>query len=162
MANPPPVGMKMARVRRSLGAWTSGRQVAVSPLVPRARLAVGPGCSKAPLDDASWRPAARRSDSDQLSTLLPRPPLVWGGSGTYLAAQFRRLATGHGPKKALVAVAHGILRIVYHLLLDEHPLEDLGEAYFDQRQRQQVSRRLTQRLERLGYRVQLEAITSAS
>jgi transposase len=81
---------------------------------------------------------------------------------TYLAAQFRRLATRHGPKKAMVAVAHSILRIVYHLLLDEHPFEDLGEAYFDQRQRQQVSRRLKQRLERLGYRVQLEPLTSAA
>lgn len=81
---------------------------------------------------------------------------------TYLAAQFRRLATRHGPKKAMVAVAHSILRIVYHLLIDEHPYEDLGEAYFDQRQHQQVSRRLTQRLERLGYRVTLEPITSAA
>jgi transposase len=81
---------------------------------------------------------------------------------TYLGAQFRRLATRRGPKKAMVAVAHSILRIVYHLLLDEHPFEDLGEAYFDQRQRQRVSRRLKQRLERLGYRVQLEPLTSAA
>jgi transposase len=81
---------------------------------------------------------------------------------TYLGAQFRRLATRRGPKKAMVAVAHTILGIVYHLLLDEHPFEDLGEAYFDQRQQQQVSRRLKQRLERLGYRVQLEPITSAA
>ncbi len=81
---------------------------------------------------------------------------------TYLAAQFRRLATRRGPKKAMVAVAHSILRIAYHLLIDEHPFEDLGEAYFDQRQRQHISRRLKQRLERLGYRVQLEPITCAA
>ena len=81
---------------------------------------------------------------------------------TYLAAQFRRLATRHGPKKAMVAVAHSILRIVYHLLIDDHPFEDLCEAYFDQRQREHVSRRLTQRLERLGYRVQLDPVSSAA
>ena len=81
---------------------------------------------------------------------------------TYLAAQFRRLTARRGTKKAAVAVAHSILRIVYHLLIDEHPFEDLGEAYFDQRQRQHVSRRLKQRLERLGYRVQLEPLTSAA
>jgi transposase len=81
---------------------------------------------------------------------------------TYLAAQFRRLTTRRGLKKAMVAVAHSILRIVYHLLIDAHPFEDLGEAYFDQRQRQHVSRRLKQRLERLGYRVQLEPLTSAA
>jgi transposase len=78
------------------------------------------------------------------------------------ASQFRRLTTRRGIKKAAVAVAHSILRIVYHLLIDEHPFEDLGEAYFDQRQRQHVSRRLKQRLERLGYRVQLEPLTSAA
>jgi transposase len=81
---------------------------------------------------------------------------------TYLGAQFRRLKTRRGPKKAMVAVAHSILRIVYHLLLDEHPFEDMGEAYFDQRQRDQVSRRLKLRLERLGYHVQLEPIASAA
>ena len=51
---------------------------------------------------------------------------------------------------------------MYHLLIDEHPFEDLSEAYFDQRQRQHVTRRLKQRLERLGYRVQLEPITCAA
>jgi transposase len=81
---------------------------------------------------------------------------------TYLAAQFRRLCTRLGRKKAVVAVAHSILTIVYHLLIDDHPYDDLGEAYFDLRQRADVSRRLTRRLERLGYRVQLEPLTSAA
>jgi hypothetical protein len=81
---------------------------------------------------------------------------------TYLAAQFRRLCTRLGRKKAVVAVAHSILTIVYHLLLDHHPYDDLGEAYFDLRQRTDVSRRLTRRLERLGYRVQLEPLPSAA
>jgi transposase len=81
---------------------------------------------------------------------------------TYLAAQFRRLCPRLGRKKAIVAVAHSILAIVYHLLLDHHPYDDLGEAYFDLRQRQDVSRRLTRRLERLGYRVHLEPTSSAA
>lgn len=83
-------------------------------------------------------------------------------SRTYLAAQFRRLRSRRGAKKAIVAVAHTILRIVYHLLLDEHPYEDLGETYFDDRQRELVSARLTRRLQRLGYRVHLEPLTSAA
>ena len=51
---------------------------------------------------------------------------------------------------------------MYRLLIEEHPFEDLGEAYFDQLQRQHVSRRVKQRLERLGYRVQLEPLTPAA
>jgi transposase len=81
---------------------------------------------------------------------------------TYLAAQFRRLATRRGPKKAIVAVAHSILVIVYHLLLHDHPFEDLGQTYFDQRQRRTVSHQLKQRLERLGYRVTLEPLDAAA
>ena len=81
---------------------------------------------------------------------------------TYLAAQCRRLTTRRGYKKAIVAVAHSIIRIVYHLLIDQHPYQDLGETYFDNRQREQVSRRLTRRLQRLGYRVQLEPLSSAA
>lgn len=83
-------------------------------------------------------------------------------SRTYLAAQFRRLRSRRGAKKAIVAVAHTILRIVYHLLIDEHPYDDLGETYFDDRQRDLVSCRLTRRLQRLGYRVHLEPLTSAA
>jgi transposase len=109
----------------------------------------------------------RRSGKTRKGNQWLRTALVEAGQSarrtkTYLAAQFRRLATRRGLKKAMVAVAHSILRIVYHLLIDEHPFEDLGEAYFDQRQRQHVSRRLKQRLERLGYRVQLEPLTSAA
>jgi hypothetical protein len=54
------------------------------------------------------------------------------------------------------------LRIVYHLLIDQHPYEDLGERYFDNRQKNQVSRRLVRRLQRLGYAVHLEPNESAA
>jgi hypothetical protein len=59
-------------------------------------------------------------------------------------------------------VAHSIRRIVYHLLIDKHPDEDLGERYFDNRQKHELSRRLVQRLGRLGYAVQLDPIRSAA
>ena len=59
-------------------------------------------------------------------------------------------------------MAHSILRIVYHLLIDQHPYEDLGELYFDNRQKDQVSRRLVRRLQRLGYAVHLEPKESAA
>jgi transposase len=65
-------------------------------------------------------------------------------------------------KRAAVAMAHSILVIVYHLLSDRHDYFDLGPTYFDQRERSRITRRLQVRLERLGYRVQLEAIPSAA
>jgi len=38
---------------------------------------------------------------------------------TYLSAQYHRLAGRHGKKKAMVAVGHNILVIIYHILRDQ-------------------------------------------
>lgn len=79
---------------------------------------------------------------------------------TYLAAQYRRLAARRGKKRALVALAHTILVIVYHLLAKREPYRDLGPTYFDERERAHVQQRLVRRLERLGYEVTLQSTTS--
>ncbi len=75
---------------------------------------------------------------------------------TYLAAQYHRLVARRGNKKALVAVAHCLLLIAYHLLARECAYVELGHTYFDQRDRQTLERRLVRRLEALGYRVTVE------
>jgi transposase len=75
---------------------------------------------------------------------------------TYLAAQYHRLASRLGPKRAAMAVAHSILVIIYHVLRDGVPYRDLGSTFFDERDRQRVERRLVRRLERLGYQVELQ------
>jgi transposase len=75
---------------------------------------------------------------------------------TYLAAQYHRLAARRGRKKAVVAVGHSILTIVYHLLARPEPYQDLGAAYLDGRDRERLQRRLVGRLETLGFKVNLE------
>ena len=77
--------------------------------------------------------------------------------GTYLSAQYHRLAARRGAKRAIVALAHTILVILYHLLRTGKTYQDLGSNYFDERAHQQVLHRAVQRIERLGYRVSLEA-----
>ncbi len=81
--------------------------------------------------------------------------------GTYLAAQYRRLAARRGRNKAAVAVGHTILVIVYHLLQRGTDYDELGPRYFDERARQAVERRLVRRLEGLGYTVSLEPTVAA-
>jgi transposase len=76
--------------------------------------------------------------------------------GTYLAAQYRRLAARRGKSRAAVAVGHTILVIAYHLLRYGTDYHDLGPHSFDERDRRAVERRLVRRLEGLGYRVALE------
>ena len=52
--------------------------------------------------------------------------------------------------------------IAYMILTRKQPYQDLGAAYFDQRERHRVERRLVQRLERLGYEVALQPKALAS
>jgi transposase len=81
---------------------------------------------------------------------------------TYLGALYRRLAARRGTRKALVAVGHAILVIAYHVLKRGEPYQDLGANYFDERDQQNVRRRLVRRLEQLGYKVNLEVGTTVS
>jgi transposase len=76
--------------------------------------------------------------------------------GTYLGAQYRRLAARRGTKKAAVAVGHSILVVADHLLSRATEYQDLGPLHFDERDRDAVRRRLVGRLEKLGYKVTTE------
>jgi transposase len=81
---------------------------------------------------------------------------------TYLAAQYHRLARRMGRKKALVAVAHSLVVIVYHVLERRADYRELGGDYFDRQQHQTQQQRLIKRLERMGLRVTVEALPSAA
>lgn len=81
---------------------------------------------------------------------------------TYLAAQYRRIAARRGKKRALIAVGHTALVMIYHILTKRVPYHELGAQYFDEREREQVQRRLVHRLERLGYAVTLHAVPTTS
>jgi transposase len=81
---------------------------------------------------------------------------------TYLAAQFRRIAARRGKGRAIVAVGHSVLVAIYYMLTRHEPYRDLGAQYFDEQARDHVQRRLVHRLERLGFAVTLEALTTPS
>jgi transposase len=76
-------------------------------------------------------------------------------SGNYLSAQFHHLKPRLGAKKAVVAVAHSVLVIVYHVLTKGEPYQDLGPDYFRRQNKEQQARRFVHQLETLGYRVEL-------
>ncbi len=77
--------------------------------------------------------------------------------GTYLGAQACRLKPRLGWKKTMVAVGHSILVRVYYLLQRGTTYAEPGAEYFTERDRQALERRHVRALERLGYRVVLEA-----
>jgi transposase len=75
--------------------------------------------------------------------------------GNYLSAFYHRLARRHGKQKAILALAHKVLVILYHILRTKHPFTDLGADYFDRQDRVRIERHHVQRLEHLGYSVTL-------
>jgi transposase len=84
--------------------------------------------------------------------------VVWAISHTkdnYLSAQYHRLARRRGKQKAVVAVSHSVLVILYHVLRDKKPYSDLGADYFDKLDTKRIERHHVRRLEQLGYTVTL-------
>jgi transposase len=77
--------------------------------------------------------------------------------GTYLGGLYQRLAKRLGRKKAIVALAHRILVIVYHLLREKKPYQEYGESFASEREQEAMKRQAIRRLEKLGYQVSLEA-----
>ena len=75
---------------------------------------------------------------------------------TYLAAQAQHLTGRRGKKRAIMAVAHSILVIAYHLIQRQEPYRELGGNYFDELRPEATTKRLVKRLERLGYQVSLQ------
>jgi transposase len=81
---------------------------------------------------------------------------------TYLSAQYKRLVKRMGKKKALMAVGHSILVIVYHVLESRSSYTELGGDYFDRRDMQKRQQRLIHQLESLGLKVTVEQLPIAA
>jgi transposase len=99
----------------------------------------------------------RQGDSWLCSRLVE---CAWAASrakNTYLSAQFWQIARRRGKERAIVAVAHSILVIAYHLLSRDADYHELGGDYFTHRDDPVVrTRRLVRQLEQLGHKVSLE------
>jgi transposase len=73
--------------------------------------------------------------------------------GTYLQAQ--RIRSRRGPKKAIGAAAASILTAAYHMLKNGTLYQDLGANHFDNRDKGKQVLRLVNRLQSLGFAVQI-------
>ncbi len=85
---------------------------------------------------------------------------AWAASHSkksYLGAQYRRLAARRGKKRALLAVGHSLLVIMYHVLKNDVAYKELGVDYFDRLEPERLKRYLVKRLQGLGYEVALTA-----
>jgi transposase len=120
-----------------------------------AHLAAWAGVAPGNNESAGKRLSSRVRQGNRAlrSALLQAAHAAAHQKDTYLSAQFRRIAFRRGPKKAALAVAHSILVIAYRLMERGEDYQDLGGDYFDKRRPDETVKRLTQRLEQLGYQV---------
>jgi transposase len=133
---------------------------------------IGEDMSRFPTDKhlASWAgvsPGNKQSGGKRLSgkTTSGNPYLrgmlgevAWAIAHTkdnYLSAFYHRIARRRGKQKAIMALSHKVLVILYHVLREKKPYTDLGADYFDKLDTTRIQRHHIQRLEQLGYTVTL-------
>ena len=62
-----------------------------------------------------------------------------------MGAYYRAMRARLGPRQAIVATAHKIARVVYHLLKTGEPYREEGAAEYDRKRRERELKHLTQR-----------------
>jgi transposase len=114
-------------------------------------------------ESAGKRRGGRTTKGDRwLRTALVQA--AWAAShtkGTYVAAQYRRLAKRRGRKKALIALGHTLRVIVYHVLKKGTTYAELGPDFLDRLEPERLTRQLVKRLQSLGHKVTLEPAPAA-
>jgi transposase len=123
-----------------------GHLVSWAGLAPRVQQSAGKRLSSATRPGDPW-----------LKTTLVQA--AWGAVRTndsYYRAQFARLRSRRGAKKAIVAVAASLLTAAYYMLARDQDHHDLGPHYLDHRASADVARGLIRRLERLGLEVHVQ------
>jgi transposase len=102
-----------------------------------------------------------RNGAPWLKTVLVQS--AWAASrkqDSYLRAQFLRIKSRRGPRKAIMAVAASILTAAYHLVRDPVPYKELGPVYLLRLDHERAAARLTQRLRNLGYEVEIKKLAA--
>jgi len=76
-------------------------------------------------------------------------------------ARYYRLKPRLGAQQAVVAIMHQLLKVIYHILNTGEVYRELGADYYEVADPARTARRLTKRLERLGYTVTLSPAAAA-
>jgi transposase len=114
-------------------------------------------CPKMDRSAGKSRSTKLRKGSNWLKTVMVN--CGWAAArskNTYARAQFHRLKSRRGSKKAVIAVAASMLTAIYYMLRDSVPYRDLGAGYFDRRNSTKIANRLRRRLESLGFTVSMQ------
>jgi transposase len=122
-----------------------------------AHLASWAGMCPGNNESAGKRRSGRANEGDKwLKRTLNQT--AWAASRkkkSYFQAQYNRLSKRRGPKRAIMAVGHSQLCVIYEMLKSGTRFADLGGDYFQTRNEDQMKAKMIARLESMGYKVTL-------
>jgi len=132
--------------------------VDMSVFCTAARLAAWAGVCPANHESAGKRKKAgvRRGNTYLKTILIEAANAAGHTNGTYFKDKLIRLQARRGRNRALMALAHKLLIAVFHILANKVPYRELGADYLDTIKPIRTAQTLVRRLQRLGYKVQLE------
>jgi transposase len=95
----------------------------------------------------------RKGNQSLRSGLVQSAQAAARSKNNYMSALYARIVPRRGHKRAVIAVAHAILKVIYHMIKNETEYNELGADYFDKLNPKRSANRLIKRLQDLGYTV---------
>ncbi len=93
----------------------------------------------------------RKGNSLLRTTLITCAHSAVKNKKSYFYAQFQRICSHRGGKRAYVAVAHSMLIAIYHILKDGIKFQDLGAEYYNQFNKERKINSYLKKLKALGW-----------
>jgi len=144
---------------KEITAWTLIAELGtdMSQFATAAHAASWAGLCPGNCESAGKRQSGRTRKGDRYlrRMLIQNAWAVAHTKNCFLTALFYRIASRRGAKRAAMAVAHRVLMIAYYIIRDGSVYHELGGDHYDRRNPERTAKRLTQRLERIGYQVTL-------
>ena len=73
---------------------------------------------------------------------------------SYLRSKYYHLVSRIGKKKALIAIAHKILKSCYHVLKNQEAYKDLGTSHLEKNSQDKLLRYYTKKIVAMGFNVE--------